>query len=470
MNTYHLAIDIGASSGRHVLGSLVDGKISIEEVYRFDNGMEYKDGHLCWNTEKIFMHIIEGMKRCRELGKQPISVGIDTWGVDFVLLDKHGTILGQAVGYRDGRTEGMDEVVNQYISNEQLYYRTGIPNQIYNTLYQLMAVKQKNPEHLEQADAILMTPDYYNYLLTGEIKQEYTIATTTQLVNVHTRDWDFELIDILSLPRNIFKNIQKPGTVVGNLRKEVAEIIGYDCQVIMPCSHDTASAVLSVPDTCDATLYISSGTWSLVGIELKEPNCSRDSMEAGFTNEGGFNYRYRYMKNIMGLWMIQSIKKEIGKGYSYSDICDMASQEEITSVVDCNDNCFLSPNSMVEAIKNYCQKTAQQIPETLGQIASVVYNSLAKSYASTITQIEQFTGMHFNSIHIIGGGSNADYLNRLTSKYTGRKVLAGPTEATAIGNILAQMMSYGNISSLSEARKCVAASFDNKEYISSETT
>ena len=470
MNTYHLAIDIGASSGRHVLGSLVDGKICLEEVYRFDNGMENKDGQLCWNTENLFMHILEGMKKCSELNKLPKSVGIDTWGVDFVLVDKYGSILGQAVGYRDHRTEAMDEVVNQYISTEKLYYRTGIQKQIYNTLYQLMAVMQKNPEHLEQATAMLMTPDYYNFLLTGEIKQEYTIATTTQLVNIHTKDWDFELIDKLSLPRNIFKNIQKPGTIVGNLRTEITEFIGYDCQVIMPCSHDTASAVLAVPNTSDEALYISSGTWSLVGIEMKEPNCSRDSMEANFTNEGGFDYRYRFIKNIMGLWMIQSVKKEIGGGYSYAEICDMASQEDIPSIVDCNDNCFLSPNSMVEAIKTYCKRSDQQIPETLGEIASVIYNSLSKCYANTITQIEQLTGKHFDNIHIIGGGSNADYLNRLTSRYTGRKVLAGPTEATAIGNILAQMMNYGELSSLSEARECVAASFNIKEYSSSEAT
>ncbi len=470
MNTYHLAIDIGASSGRHVLGSLVNGKICLEEVYRFDNGMENKDGQLCWNTENLFRHILEGMKKCRELCKLPKSVGIDTWGVDFVLLDKRGSILGQAVGYRDHRTEAMDKVLNQYISTERLYYRTGIQKQIYNTLYQLMAVMQKNPEHLEQADAMLMTPDFYNFLLTGEIKQEYTIATTTQLVNIHTKDWDYELIDKLSLPRKIFKKIQRPGTIVGNLRTEIAEFVGYDCQVIMPCSHDTASAVLAVPNTSNEALYISSGTWSLVGIELKEPNCSRGSMEANFSNEGGFDYRYRYIKNIMGLWMIQSVKKEIGGEYSYAEICDMASQEEISSIVDCNDNCFLSPKSMVEAIKAYCKITGQQIPETLGEIASVIYNSLAKCYASTITQIEQLTGKYFDNIHIIGGGSNADYLNRLTSKYTGRMVLAGPAEATAIGNILAQMLNYGELSSLSEARKCVATSFDIIEYIRSEVT
>ena len=468
MSTYYLAIDIGASSGRHVLGSIVDGKISLEEVYRFENGMENINGQLCWNTQKLFTHILAGMKKCREIGKIPKSVGIDTWGVDFVLLDKCGSMIGQAVGYRDHRTEAMDEVVNQYISTEELYYRTGIQKQVYNTIYQLMAVLKVHPDYLEQADAMLMTPDYYNYLLTGEMKQEYTIATTAQLVNINTKDWDFELIDKLALPSNIFRRIQMPGTIVGNLRTNIAELIGYDCQVIMPCSHDTASAVLAVPNTGDETLYISSGTWSLLGIELKEPNYSKDSMKANFTNEGGFDYRYRYLKNIMGLWMIQSVKKEIGQGYSYAEICNMASKEKITSIVDCNDNCFLSPDSMVEAIKNFCKKSDQQIPETLGEIASVIYNSLAKCYASAVTQIEQLTGKHFDCINIIGGGSNADYLNRLTAKYTGLKVLAGPTEATAIGNILVQMLNSGQLSTLSEARECVAASFDIREYCGCE--
>jgi rhamnulokinase len=464
MQTYYLAIDIGASSGRHVLGSRIEGKICLEEIYRFENSMEKKDGQLCWNTQKLFLHILRGMKKCKELGKIPKSMGIDTWGVDFILLDKDGSVIGQAVGYRDHRTENMDEVVEQSVSIEELYHRTGIQKQIYNTIYQLMAVKEAHPEYLEQADAMLMTPDYYHFLLTGERKQEYSIATTSQLVNIHTKDWDFELIDKLGLPRQIFKQIERPGTVVGNLSTEITELVGYDCQVIMPASHDTASAVMAVPNAGEETLYISSGTWSLMGIELREPNFSMDSMKANFTNEGGYNYRYRYLKNIMGLWMIQSVKKEMGEGYSYAEICEMASQEEITSLVDCNDNCFLSPDSMVEAVKNFCERTNQQLPETLGEIAAVIYNSLAKCYASTITQIEQLTGKHFDCIHIIGGGSNADYLNKLTAGYTGRKVLAGPTEATAIGNILAQMLKSGELSTLMEARECVAGSFDIREY------
>lgn len=461
MQKYYLAIDIGASSGRHILGSVCDGQIHLEEIYRFENGMEKIDGRLCWDTEQIFQHILTGMKRCKELGKIPVSAGIDTWGVDFVLLDRAGNRIGPAAGYRDNRTEGMDEAVGRYISEEELYSRTGIPKQMYNTVYQLMAVKETHPEYFEQADAMLMTPDYYHYLLTGIKQQEYTIATTSQLVQVNTKDWDYELIEGLGFPRHIFKPVQKPGTPVGNLTAELQNMLGYDCQVIMPASHDTASAVMAVPSEIEDTLYISSGTWSLMGIELTEPNNSPDSNRAGFTNEGGYDGRFRYLKNIMGLWMIQSVKKEIGQEYSFEEICNMAEKEKIASLVDCNDSSFMSPDSMTEAVKAFCRITGQQVPETLGEVAAVIYNSLAKCYADTIKQIEGLTGKHYDTIHIIGGGSKADYLNLLTERYTGCKVLTGPGEATAIGNLMAQMIGTGEISSFAEGRRVVRNSLRN---------
>ncbi len=459
MQKYYLAIDIGASSGRHVLGSIQEGQICLEEIYRFENSMKKMDGMLCWDTEQIFRHILKGMRRCTELGKIPVSVSIDTWGVDFVLIDSAGNKLGPAVGYRDQRTDGMDEVVSRYIAPDELYERTGIPKQMYNTVYQLMAVKETHAGYLEQADAMLMTPDYYHYLLTGKAMQEYTIATTSQLVNARTRDWDYELIERLGLPAHIFKPIQKPGTLVGNLKPELQSLLGFDCQVIMPASHDTASAVMAVPSTTKDTLYISSGTWSLMGIEISEPNTSIGSSRAGFTNEGGYNGSFRYLKNIMGLWMIQSVKKEIGDNYSFEEICQMAAKEQISSLVDCNDNCFMAPDSMTETVKTFCHQTGQQVPKTLGEIAAVIYNSLAKCYTDTVTEIETLTGTHYATIHIIGGGSKAGYLNSLTEKYTSRKVLTGPAEATAIGNILAQMIEYREISSLLEGREYVRKSF-----------
>lgn len=458
MEKYYLAIDIGASSGRHILGSIKEGQIHFEEIYRFNNSMQKKNGMLCWDTKQIFQHILTGMKRCRELRKIPISVGIDTWGVDFVLVDGSGNKIGEAVGYRDNRTDGMDIVVNQYISMDELYRRTGIPKQMYNTIYQLMAVKETNPKYLEEAEAMLMTPNYYNYLLTGIMKQEYTIASTSQLVHVKTKDWDYELMDRLGYPRHIFKPIEMPGASVGNLTPKVQDIVGYDCRVIMVASHDTASAVMAVPSTMEDTLYISSGTWSLMGIELIKPNNSIESNRAGFSNEGGYDARYRYLKNIMGLWMIQSVKKEIGDAYTFKEICSMAKKEDIESLVNCNDSSFMSPDSMVEAIKNFCKTTNQQVPETLGEIAAVIYNSLAKCYGDTLREIEALTGKRYDTIHIIGGGSNADYLNMLTEKYTGCKVLAGPGEATAIGNLMAQMIHSHELSSLEEGRQLVKKS------------
>lgn len=458
MQNYYLAIDIGASGGRHILGSVSNGKICLEEVYRFENGMEKVDGSLCWNTHKIFHEILEGMKRCKEIGKIPVSVGVDTWGVDFVLLDQDENIVGNTVGYRDSRTQDMPTELEKIIPADKMYERTGIQSQVYNTIYQLMALGKEHPDQLAEAETLLFTPDYYHFLLSGEKRQEYTIASTSMMLDVHKKAWDYELIETLGLPKKLFTELQMPGSVVGNLRAGIRETIGYDCKVVAPASHDTASAVAAVPSIEKDTLYISSGTWSLMGIESELPNCSEECRRSGFTNEGGYNYRYRILKNIMGLWMIQSVRKEIGAGKSFAEICESASKETITSIVDCNDSCFLAPESMTQAVKDYCERTKQQVPETLAEIAAVIYNSLAKCYADTLTEIEKLTGKQYPCINIIGGGSNATYLNDLTAKYTGRKVAAGPSEATAIGNIICQMIGNGEFTSLEEARKSIVIS------------
>ncbi len=464
MEKYYLAVDIGASSGRHMLASMVDGKMHLEEVYRFPNGMDNKDGTLCWDVDRLFSEIKNGLKKCKELGKIPASMGIDTWGVDYVLLDKDDKILGDTVGYRDSRTTGMDEKVYEKISLEDLYKRTGIQKQIFNTVYQLMAVKEAHPEYLEQAEAILMIPDYFHFLLTGVKKMEYTNATTGQLISAVTNDWDYELMDMLGYPSKMFQPVSMPGAVVGNFSKAIQEEVGFDCKVVLPATHDTGSAVLAVPTNNDNAIYISSGTWSLMGIERKEADCSMDSMKANFTNEGGYDHRFRYLKNIMGLWMIQSVKKEFEEDLSYGEICARASQETIPSIVDCNDNCFLAPHSMIQAVKDFCKKTNQQIPESVGEIAAVIYNSLAKCYGDTIKEIEAITGNTYDTVYVVGGGANAGYLNELTAKYTGKQVSAGPTEATAIGNIVVQMLHDGVFPSLPEARVCIGESFDIKKY------
>lgn len=464
MKTYYLAVDIGASSGRHILAHLEDGRMVLEEIHRFPNGMVERDGENVWDVDELFAQIKLGMKKCAEAGKIPVSIGIDTWGVDFVLLDEKGQRIGNAVAYRDGRTKGMDEEVYKIIPEEELYARTGIQKAIFNTIYQLMALKVKKPEQLAQAKTMLMMPDYFHYLLSGVAVTEYTNATTGQLVSPETKDWDMELIDRLGYPRQIFQKLVTPGTVLGNLTEEIQAEVGFDCKVVAPATHDTGSAVIAVPAEGDNTLYISSGTWSLMGTELMKANCSPESKKHNLTNEGGYDYRFRYLKNIMGLWMIQSVKKEIGGALGFGEICEQASHCNIPSIVDCNDDRFLAPANMTKEVQAACEESGQQVPEGIAEVASVIYNSLAQCYAKTIREIEEITGQKYDCIHIVGGGANADYLNRLTAEATGVPVYAGPTEATAIGNLAAQMMTGGELQGLKDARACVFRSFEIKEY------
>ena len=466
MSKYFLAIDIGASSGRHILCHMENGKMQLEEVHRFFNGMKDVDGAKCWDVEQLFADIKEGMKKCAELGKVPESVGIDTWGVDFVLLDKEGKRIGQAVGYRDNRTKGMDTEVYKYISEEDLYARTGIQKQLYNTIYQLMAVKTKNPEQLEAAETLLFVPDYFHYLLSGVKAVEYTIASTGQLLNPATKDWDYELFDMLGYPKNIFPEIKKPGEVLGELTPAIQAEVGYNCKVVLPAAHDTGSAVLAVPSMGLDAVYISSGTWSLMGVELPEANCSEASRAANLTNEGGYDYRYRFLKNIMGLWMIQSVRYEYDAKYSFAELCAMAEEvKDFPSRVNVNDDSFFAPESMIKAIQDYCANSGQPVPQTPGEISTVVYQSLADSYGETVKEIEAITGKSYDAINIVGGGSNADYLSQLTANSTKKPVYAGPGEATAIGNLVAQMLNAGVFTDIEDARKNIFESFAVKTFM-----
>ena len=439
---YYLAIDIGASGGRHILGWHENGRLYTEEVHRFDNGMIEKNGSLCWDYDALITDILAGVKKCKDIGKTPYSLAIDTWGVDFALLDKSGKVVGDTIAYRDSRTEGMDKTVFKLISQEELYSRTGIANNVFNTIFQLMAVD------FDKASTLLMVPDYLNYLLTGVAKTEYTEASTSGLLNAKSRNWDDEVISKCGFPRHIFGEIVPPGTFVGDLQ---------GIKVLTAASHDTASAVMAVPSpNC---VYISSGTWSLMGIEIEEPNCSQEAYNSGFTNEGGYN-KYRFLKNIMGLWMIQSVRAEMGKKYSYAQLCQMAEGESIASIVDCNHKRFFAPENMTREIQQACSESNQTIPQTPGELAAVIYNSLAICYRDSIADLEKISGRKYEAINIVGGGANADYLNRLTAMYTGKKVYAGPIEATAIGNLLAQMIADGIFANLQEARVCVMESFD----------
>lgn len=466
MKKYFLAVDIGASSGRHILGSIEEGKLVLEEIYRFKNGAVKKDGKLVWDIGSLFKSILEGLKKCKEIGKIPVSMGIDTWGVDYALLDEKGEIVDEIFSYRDERTLAVIDEVYSIVPEKTLYERTGIQKQVFNTVFQLYCDKKSGK--LEKAKDYLMTPDYLNYLLTGIKMNEYTIASTTGLINAKTRDWDYEIIEKLGLKKEIFNELKMPGTVVGDLKKEIAEKIGFTLKVVLPASHDTASAVMAVPST-DKPLYISSGTWSLMGIETEKENTSEDSMKAGFTNEGGYNRSVRYLKNIMGMWMMQCIKKEYEDKYSFTDFVDEARKVKgEVAVVDANDLSFFSPDSMINAVKEYCKKSGQKVPETVGEIALCIYKSLAVCYEKTLEEIENIVGDRFDVINVVGGGSQNVLMSELTAEYTGRKVACGPVEATAIGNLLALLLASGEIKDLSEGKKLVIKSFGIKEYVYGE--
>jgi rhamnulokinase len=441
------------------------GKLELSEVHRFENGFEKKHGHLCWNVEALFKEILIGLAKCKEIGKIPTSIGINTWGVDFVLLDKNGKMIGDAVSYRDSRTDGMDELLSKTVSEQDLYHRTGIQKMNFNTIYQLMALKKYQPELLEAAAGFLMMPSYLSYLLTGKRQHEYTNASTTALVNAKSKDWDFELIEKIGLPKRFFSEIKPPGTKLGNLLPEIKERLGFDAEVFLPCTHDTGSAVVSAPID-DKSIYLSSGTWSLMGVELLNPICTEESRQVSLSNEGGYQYRFRYLTNIMGLWIIQSIKKEYGSRYSFNDLERHAREcSGFSSVFDVNEHRFFAPESMEAEIKAALKESGQQVPESIGELIHCAYHSLAVSYAGTVKKIESITGKQYDRICIVGGGCKDRYLNELAAKICQKKITAGPVEGTALGNILVQMMSAGAVAGLLEARELVKKSFPIQTFV-----
>lgn len=487
MENSYLAIDIGASSGRHILGRVVDGRMQLEEIHRFDNRQVRSGGHDCWDVDHLWQGILDGLKACKAKGVIPATVGIDTWAVDFVLLDSAGKRLGDAVAYRDGRTAGMDERVEALIPPRDLYAKTGIQKQLFNTIYQLAALQKEHPEQLEAAHSLLMIPDYFNYLLTGVQKQEYTNATSTGLVNAVKKTWDRELLDTLGLPRRLFGPLSMPGTVVGPLREEIAKEVGFQTTVILPATHDTGSAFLAVPARDDNAVYLSSGTWSLLGVENRDPITTEESRRQNFTNEGGAWHRFRYLKNIMGLWMIQSIRRELNgvdyvagkeraawtldvkageRQWSFPDLIAAAeSAADFPSVVDANDDAFLAPDSMIAAVQKACAGSGQAVPRTVGELMQCVYRSLTRCYRDAIAGLSALTGRQYTSINIVGGGCQDNYLNHMTAQVTGLPVYAGPVEGTAIGNLVIQMIHGGEFADLAAARHSIRESFDIKEVL-----
>ncbi len=461
---YYLAIDFGASSGRHILASVQDGKIVLEEVYRFKNFLDERNGHLCWDIPRLFNEIKNGLKKCAEIGKIPSSMGIDTWGVDFVLLDKSDGLLGDTIAYRDSRTEGMAEkIYKDVISRNDLYKKTGIQEQVFNTIFQLYAVKEQTPQYLNEAESMLFLPCYFNFLLSGVKKNEYTIASTSGLLNAEKRDWDLSLIKDLGFPEKLFTPLAMPTEKLGSFTKEIADEVGFNCDIVLPGSHDTASAVLSVPMEQSEGIYISSGTWSLMGVELSNPICTRQASDEGYSNEGGVGKKIRFLKNIMGLWIIQSVKRELNDEYSFNDLEKMARAcSDFDSVVDVNDLRFLAPKSMIEAIKSYCKDYNMKVPESIGEVMQCAYTSLAKCYDISVKSLEKIEGRTYDSIRIVGGGCQDGYLNELTAKETGKTVYAGPIEATALGNIGAQLLNDKTVSDAEALRSLIRNSFEIK--------
>ena len=435
MKTY-LAVDIGASSGRHILGWLEDGKLKLKEIYRFKNGAEDQNGRLYWDIDRLESEVTDGIAACETA---PESVAVDTWAVDYVLLGKNG-----------------DRICP--------YGRTGIQMQKFNTVYQLAAQKKEMPDVFEKAEKLLMIPDYLAYRLSGVAVNEYTNASTTAMVSAEHKTWDKEIIARVGLPEKIFGALHKPGEALGGLTERVKEKVGFDLTVRLAASHDTASAFLAVPAKNENAVFLSSGTWSLIGVELKAPVTNDESRAQNFTNEGGYEYRYRYLKNIMGLWMLQNMRHELGVENSFDKLTELAqSAADYKGRVDVNAECFLAPKSMCAAVKNELMKQGFKEP-TVPEMLSCVYHSLAESYAETIKALEKLTGKIYTSLNIVGGGSRDEYLNKLTAKACGLPVYAGPTEGTAIGNLIVQMIADGELASVQQARDVIRDSFEIKIY------
>lgn len=453
--TYHLAIDIGASSGRHILGYIDNGRLKLEEIHRFENYITNQNGTLVWDIEHLVSEVKKGIAKCKEIGKIPCTVAIDTWGVDYVLLDESKQEILPAVSYRDSRTNRVINKVESIISAEELYLKTGIQKQNFNTIYQLYADKLSG--RLEDAKHFLMIPAYLSYKLTGVIKNEYTNATTTGMVNAESKTWDNDIIEELGLPKHLFGTLDAPCTVIGNFTKEMQDYAGFDSTVIFAPSHDTASAVCACPID-DNSVYISSGTWSLIGVESLNPIVNEKSMAANFANEGGIDYRFRFLKNYMGMWLFQNVKKNLNNEFSYDDMMRLAMQSKRFEMIDTNAPDFLAPENMINAIRSYLKN--ESIP--IEVVINSVYHSLAQSYKNAIDEIEKLAGKTIDNVFIVGGGSKDTYLNKLTAQYTGKKVVTGLSEATATGNLLSQIM-YDKKISLAQARDIVKNSFDIKE-------
>lgn len=464
-----LGYDLGASSGRAMLGEFDGEKFSLRELHRFANEPVRINGRLTWDTLYLFREMKKGLFKAHANG--PVDgMGIDTWGVDFGLLDRNGNLIGNSTHYRDENTAGVMEKAFKTVPREAIFAKTGLAFLQFNTLYQLLSLKYDNSPMLDIADKLLMTPDLMGYFFTGCKATEYTIASTGQLINPATRGWAWDLMRSFDLPEHIFTDIQQPGTVRGYLSKEIASEVGCErIPLLNTASHDTASAVAAVPAASDNFLYLSSGTWSLLGAELMRPVTRREVMEAGYSNEGGLNGTTRLIKNIMGLWIIQECRRDWerqGRQYSFAEIASMAEgAEPFRAIINVDAPEFMAPDHMPERIAEYCRRTGQAAPDSDAQTARIVFESLALAYRYAVESLENDVLCHKTEVlNIVGGGSQNILLNRFTASALNKPVIAGPGEATVIGNLLVQAMALGEIGSLSELREVVRASFDTREF------
>lgn len=466
-----LGIDLGASSGRAMLGTLEGKKLTIREIHRFLNEPVTLCGRFVWDMPRLFHEIKQALLKLSKSGETVDAIGIDTWGVDFGLLDKNGHLLSLPVHYRDARTNGIPEKVRAIIPDGELFARTGIAFNSFNTLYQLCAMKEEGDPALESAQDLLFLPDLLAYFLTGRKGTEYTIASTSQLLNPFTRDWDRELMEKLGIPAHIFGEVKLPGTVRGTLLPEIAKECGVaEIPVIAIGGHDTASAVAAVPAQEKDFAYISSGTWSLLGAEVQKPLCTEGVMKANYTNEGGVDGSIRLLKNIMGLWIIQECKREWdrrGSETSFGELVELSMQAPaFKAILDVDDACFLAPGDMPARIQAYCAKSGQPVPEGKGEISRVIYESLALKYRWAIERLEEdMLKKPIEALHIVGGGSKNALLNRFTAEAIKRPVIAGPDEGTIIGNLLVQAQALGAISGIRELREVVENSFPTKTFL-----
>jgi len=459
----HIAVDIGASSGRLVLGILQNGVIQLKELYRFENSIAETDGSYFWDIDKLFEEIIKGLQAAKAAGIEECTLGFDTWGVDYVLVDKTGAKLREVYAYRDDRTQNAIAAVEQHIPRDEIYQKTGIQFLSFNTLFQLYV---HDKEELAQAHKILLVPDYLYYLFSGKYINEKTNASTTQLLNIATKDYDEQLLELIGVRREQFAALTEPGEDIGMMREELR--LKYNlphCQLICVATHDTASAVLGVPAVERDFAYLSSGTWSLIGMENHRPVVRSDSYKKNYTNEWGAYDTYRFLKNIMGLWLIQEIRRNLDNKYSFAELVVKAREvKPFQFIIDCNSERFLKPENMVKEIQKYCQETDQNLPQSPGELARCVFDSLALTYRLALEELCALTGRMVDCLNIVGGGVQNELLCQLTADVTGKVVIAGPIESTAIGNLAVQLVSAGELNDIKQVRQVIMKSFDIKTY------